>query len=273
MTEAELADLVALIRDVGRTEIMTRFRRLGPGDVHEKTGPLDLATVADEAGEAALAAGLRRLFPGCVVVGEEAASADPARLDEIAEADLCCIIDPIDGTFNYAAGVPMFGIMVAVVQRGQTVGAVIHDPVMDDTATALAGSGAWLVGRRLRVAAPAPANEMAGNVSWRFMPEPMRSTVCARLPRLGGAWDFRCAAHQYRMAAAGSCHFLVFHRLLPWDHAAGVLLHTEAGGYSARLDGTPYSPARFDGGLICAPDRACWEALRGELFNDLEGAN
>jgi fructose-1,6-bisphosphatase/inositol monophosphatase family enzyme len=111
-----------------------------------------------------------------------------------------------------------------------------------------------------------PVAEMAGNVSWRFMPEPRRTTVCGNLPRLGGAWDYRCAAHEYRMAAAGHCHFLVFNRLLPWDHAPGWLLHREAGGFSARFDGSDYSPARTDGGLICAPDRESWEALRETLL-------
>ena len=176
----------------------------------------------------------------------------------------------MDGTANFAAGLPLFGTMVAAVRRGAVVGAVIHDPVGDDTAVAAAGEGAWLEaeGRRaaLRVAAPAPVGEMAGAVSYRFMAEPVRSQVCARLPRVGAVWDYRCAAHQYRMMAAGHCHFSVFQRVLPWDHAAGWLIHREAGGFSARLDGGEYSPAVFDGGLICAPDRQSWEALRDALF-------
>ncbi len=57
---------------------------------------------------------------------------------------------------------------------------------------------------------PVPVAAMTGNVSWRFLPEPLRATVCANLPRLGGSWDYRCAAHEYRMAAGGHCHFAVF---------------------------------------------------------------
>ncbi len=101
------------------------------------------------------------------------------------------------------------------------------------------GAGPTCVWRR-----PVPVAEMTGNVSWRFLPEPQRSTVCANLPRLGGSWDYRCAAHEYRMACAGHCHLLFFNRLMPWDHAPGWLLHQEAGGYSARLDGSPYTPLR-----------------------------
>ncbi len=64
------------------------------------------------------------------------------------------------------------------------------------------------------------------------------------------------------MAAAGHCHLLFYNRLMPWDHAAGWLLHREAGGYSAHFDGIGYRPTRLTGGLICAPDKASWQLAR-----------
>ena len=266
----DLADLAAILREAARAEIMPRFRRLGAGAVRQKDGPLDLVTEADEAAEHAIAAALGRRFASAVVVGEEAASADPSRLALLADADLAFVVDPIDGTANFAAGLPLFGVMAAALVRGEVVAAAIHDPVCDDTALALRGEGAWTEapdGTRtgLRVAAPVPVAEMTGNVSWRYLPEPRRGIVCANLPRLGGSWDYRCAAHEYRMACAGHCHLLFFNRLLPWDHAPGWLLHQEAGGYAARLDGSAYSPLRSDGGLICAPDLASWQAAREAL--------
>ena len=270
MTAAELAEVVQLTRAVARAEIMPRFRALAPGDIQAKSGPLDLVTAADEAAELRLATGLTRLFPGCAVVGEEAATRDPGLLASIAEADLCFVVDPLDGTANFCAGLPLFGVIVAVVRRGEVVGAVIHDPLGDDTACAIRGEGAWLesAGARvaLHVAEAAPVPNMTGSVSWRYMAEPQRSLVCRNLPRVAAAWDYRCAAHQYRMMAAGHCHFVAFQRMLPWDHAAGWLLHREAGGWSARLDGGEYSPACTDGGLLCAPDKESWQELRTALF-------
>ena len=121
----ELAEVGTLVRAVARTEVMPRFRNLGRGQVREKTGPLDLVTDADEAAEAMLTQGLRRLYGGCVVVGEEAASAEPGLLGQIAGAELAFIVDPIDGTANFAVGLPLFGMMVAVMRRGETVGALI----------------------------------------------------------------------------------------------------------------------------------------------------
>ena len=250
---------------------MPRFRKLAAGDVRQKTGPLDLVTDADEAAERMITAGLAQQFPGCVVVGEEATAADPSRLNKLVDADLAFVVDPVDGTANFAAGLPLFGVMAAAIVRGEVVAAAIHDPICDDTALAMRGEGAWTEapdGRRadLRVAAPVPVAEMTGNVSWRFLPEPQRAIVCANLPQLGASWDYRCAAHEYRMASAGLCHLLFFNRMMPWDHAPGWLLHQEAGGYSARLDGNRYTPLRTDGGLICTPDRESWRAVRDTLL-------
>ena len=271
MTAAELAEVVQLVRAVARSEVMPRFRALAAGDVQAKSGPLDLVTVADEAAEARLTTGLQRLFPGCAIVGEEAATRDPAVMDAVGDAELCFVVDPIDGTANYCAGLPLFGVMVAAVRRGRVAAAVIHDPVSDDTALALQGGGAWTenaTGARasLRVAPPVAVPEMAGAVSWRYMPAAMQAVVCPNLPRVAAAWDYRCAAHQYRMLAAGHCHYAVYHRLLPWDHAAGWLLHQEAGGWSQRLDGSAYSPMHRSGGLVLAPDRDSGLALQAALF-------
>lgn len=272
MTPAELAEIVQLVRAVARTEIMLRFRLLRPGDVVVKSGPLDLVTVADEEAEARLTTGLHRLFPGCIVVGEEAATRDPGLMRAIADADLCFIVDPVDGTANFCAGLPLFGVMVAAVRRGEVVAAVIHDPVGDDTAVALRGEGAFMedaAGHRvpLHVAVPVPVAQMAGSVSWRYMPPERQAVVCPNLPRVAAAWDYRCAAHQYRMVAAGNCHFAVYHRLLPWDHAAGWLLHQEAGGWSQLLDGGGYRPTVTSGGLVLAPDRDSGLALQEALFS------
>ena len=180
------------------------------------------------------------------------------------------MVDPVDGTANFCAGLPLFGVMAAAVVRGEVAAAVIHDPVIDDTALALRGEGAWSEtpeGLRtdLRVAAPVPVAHMGGAASWRYLREPLRATVLRNLPRVHSSWDYRCAAHEYRALAAGHWHYLVFNRLMPWDHLPGWLLHREAGGWSAQLDGTPYRPGSTTGGLLCAPDRGSWEALHAAL--------
>ncbi len=271
MTSAEQRAVIALLREVSRTEIMPYFKHLGGGDVRSKSGPLDPVTVADEAAERALYAGLRALFPGDDVIGEEAVAQGTARIERLAEPGRVWVVDPIDGTANFAAELPLFGVMAALVEEDEVKAGFIFDPVSDDCAVALAGQGAWLEAangtrRSLRVAEPLPVGQMFGSMSWRYMEEPLRSHVLHRLDRLAAVTDYRCAAHQYRMLAGGHCHVQMFRKLLPWDHAAGWLLHREAGGYSRHFDGTEYRPSHITGGLLLAPDATSWEALANALL-------
>jgi fructose-1,6-bisphosphatase/inositol monophosphatase family enzyme len=262
----DLAAVAAILRSAAAVEIMPRFRKLAPGGVRTKSGPLDLVTDADEAAEARITAALHRDFPGCLVVGEEAASADPDLIGRLAAAELAFTIDPVDGTSNFAAGLPLFGVMAAVVQRGHTVAGIILDPVCDSYSAARLGAGAFETAAdgssaALHVASPVPIAAMTGMVSWRFMPEPLRDRVLPALPQFAQTWDHRCAAHEYRALIAGHSHFVVFNRLMPWDHLAGVLLHAEAGGVHAKFDGSRYLAGETSGGLICAPSHAARSAV------------
>ncbi|EFH10575.1 inositol monophosphatase family protein [Teichococcus cervicalis] len=268
----QAGEIAGLLRDASRAEILPRFRRLAAGAIRAKSNPMDLVTDADEAAERQITAALQARFPGCVVVGEEACAADESLLGKLAGADLAFVVDPVDGTANFAAGVPLFGCMAAAVVKGEVVAGWIHDPLGDDTAIALRGEGAWIEapdGSRtdLRVAAPAPLERMVAAVSWTWMAEPLRSRVTARLSRLSSGVQFRCAAHEYRLVASGGAHVVIYNKLMPWDHLPGWLLHREAGGYSARFDGSEYRPEHTGGGLLAAPDRESWEVARAALLD------
>jgi fructose-1,6-bisphosphatase/inositol monophosphatase family enzyme len=271
LDRADISAILELLREVSSRDIMPRFRHLSPAMIRQKTGRLDQVTEADEAAEAALAQGLRALFPGTDIIGEEQAAADPSCLALIEGDRPVFIIDPIDGTGNYAADLPLFGVMVTLVHRNRTLAGFIHDPVGDDTAIGLVDEPAWIEQRDggkapLQVAPPVPVGQMAGAISWRFLPEPYRTRIMNRLDRVAASWDYRCAAHQYRMLAGGHCEIQLFGRTLPWDHAAGVLIHRQAGGYAAKFDGAPWLPSDRAGGLILAPDQASWLALHEALI-------
>ncbi len=266
-TADDVPHLTAILIEAAQTEVLPRFKSLRDGDVRLKTSVFDPVTEADEAAERSITAALLERWPGSVVVGEEATAADPALLDQLADADLAFIVDPIDGTRNFIAGLPLFGVMAAVVVAGTIIAGVIHDPICGDTAHAFKGQGAWLsrpgqTPRRLHVAAPQPLDRIEAIVSTNHLPPPLRPLVQAKLPKLGSATWLRCSAHEYRLVAGGFCHVLFYNRLMPWDHAPGWLIHREAGGYSARLDGTPYTPTETTGGIILAPDRAAWDVVR-----------
>lgn len=81
--------------------------------------------------------------------------------------------------------------------------------------------------------------------------------------------SLRCAGLDYIRLARGEMHFLLFSKLMPWDHAPGVLIHAESGGHARYLEGGAYDPARIDAsGLLLAPDAASWLALRRLLLDD-----
>ena len=265
--------IAGILRNAARDIVLPHFHDLGAHQVRTKSSHLDLVTDADEAAEALITSQLAQAFPGALVVGEEAVAADETALDGLESADLAFVIDPIDGTKNFASGLPLFGMMVAVLRRGSCIAGIIFDPILDDFAAAIRGQGAWTErpdGRRLplRVCAARPVSEMLGVVSWMFLPEPLRSRVTNNMARFGGAANYRTAAHEYRLVAGGHYDFAFYRKLAPWDHLAGVLIHEAAGGFAACLDGRPYTlaSARDAEGLICAPDEASWKAVRATLL-------
>jgi len=273
LTPFDLRRTGEILAAAAQSEILPLFRRLDSTQIRRKTSAFDVVTHADEAAEAFITRNLLSAFPGAVVVGEEAVHRDPGLMDAIATAELAFIVDPIDGTKNFVSGLPLFGVMAAATSHGRVIAGAIHDPLRGDCAYALAGGGAWLEhadGSRMemQVAAPVPVAQMEGIVGTTFLPEPLRTQVNSRLSRLSTTTWLRCSAHEYRTIAAGHCHILFYNKLMPWDHAAGWLMHQEAGGYSAHFDGTPYLPTHTSGGLIYAPDEASWRAVRAALLED-----
>ncbi|CCV06554.1 Monophosphatase-like protein [Mesorhizobium metallidurans STM 2683] len=263
--------LAELLSDVAKAEIMPRFRRLSEGDIRQKTSAADLVTEADVNAERLITVKLRERYPQAMIVGEEACSDNPALLEGLGDADLAFVIDPVDGTFNFASGVPLFGVMLGVVVKGETVAGIIHDPVGKDWLIGAKGAGSHIRHahgsiEKVHVAEPVAISQMTGAVSWQYLPEPERSRLARNQTRTLSHFNYRCAAHEYRLLASGHGHFVVYNKLMPWDHLAGVLIHAEAGGYTARFDGSAYLPSHLGGGIIVAPDKESWRELRRELW-------
>lgn len=272
-TTIDINALALVLAQAAEAEIRPRFRALGTGDIRTKADANDLVTEADEAAERFIKREVAAQFPEALFVGEESVAADPALLPKLAGADLAIVVDPIDGTFNFASGVPLFGVMAAIVSGGETVGGIIYDPMGDDFVIAEKGGGAWQTGghepaKRLRARGGATLEEMTGMASTSFIERDRRARVLANLAKVAFVANYRCAAHEYRSLAGGNVHYLMYNKLMPWDHLAGTLIAQEAGAHAARLDGSPYEPRHVEGGLLVAPDRESWDLLRREVFVD-----
>lgn len=254
--------VTAVIRETAEAEILPRYRRLKSQDIRQKTGPRDLVTVADLETEKQLTRRLVDLLPGSRVVGEEAAADNPDILSYLSEDLPVWVIDPVDGTLNFANGRTAFAVIVALVLGSETVAGWIHEPLSGKTVAARRGEGAWQSGKRMRVAPPAPIGVMIGA---RYIGPKRAPALYTRIEAIGdqlGPKSFTsCAGAEYLGLARGTIHYAIFTRLLPWDHAAGCLIHREAGGYSANFRGEPYRPATGEGPHLLAPDKQTWQAL------------
>ncbi|MEO8560087.1 MAG: inositol monophosphatase family protein, partial [Rhodospirillales bacterium] len=244
-----------------------RFGKLAQSDIREKK-PGDLVTVADLAAEKSITAGLQKILPGIPVVGEEAVAADPALQEEIATAERAWIVDPLDGTSNFAKGRAMFAVIVALVERGRAIGGWIHDPINQRDAWVEHGHGAWLGDQRMQFTRSGTVKEMQGFVGFGFRRIVLEKMRPGALDQLGPITSLNCAGQEYIAMLGGERRFMLYRNVKPWDHAAGVLMMEEAGGYAARFDGTPYTPTTQDGGLLTAPDKTTWQQLHDIMLGD-----
>lgn len=261
MSEPDMEDVGALMREVAAEVIWPRFRALKDHEVMEK-GAGDVVTAADLESEAPLTAALMQMAPGSVVVGEEAHHEDPTILSRF-EADApVWVIDPLDGTRNFSRGRETFCMLVAYVVRHETRRAWLYDPATDRLAMAEAGAGATLDGAPLISPQPPGDGSLVGQINLNWFPTDRRGAIEREAKRRFGALDrLFCAGHDFLGQALGGRHFSFYRRLWPWDHAAGALIRREAGGVVGRLDGRPYLAGERVEGLLSAPDADSWARL------------
>lgn len=260
----------SLVREVAAGVILPRFRGLQRHEIEEKT-PGELVTAVDREAERILTAGLLTLKPGSIVVGEEACAAAPELMRRIADDEDVWLVDPLDGTANFAAGREPFAVMVALVRKRETVAAWMLDPVGGAMARAERGGGAFVGEERVKACLNCPPlAALCGAIHKRFMRPEDRVAVERRENALAAVLPgFMCAGREYPAVVAGELHFTVFQRLLPWDHAPGVLFVEEAGGTARRLDGSAYVPGDLRPGLLVAQNGYIWRLVRDSVLADL----
>lgn len=252
--------VAALIREVSETIVLPRHRQLEDADIQEKRKG-DLVTIADLEAEQCLTERLAALLPDSAVVGEEAVFADADRLKLLASEGAVWVVDPIDGTSNFANGKDAFAIIVALRFRGETVMGWIAEPAYDGMTIGERESGIAYNGRRVELGDEAAAAP------------PLTGTAARRLfDRAEAAGDYighvfrpSSVGHEYARMLRGEIQFSAYTRLFPWDHVAGNFLIGEAGGESRLLTGKPYDPQQPVGDLLSAATPALWRRLHETL--------
>ena len=261
------AAVAAVIVEAAQSEALSRFQALQAHEIAEKS-PGDLVTIADLETEQALNRALSGLLPGSVMVGEEAVGENPALLDALGTEEACWLIDPIDGTINYAAGVPLFATMVALVVHGEVVGGWVYDPVHHVMAMAEKGSGAYLDGQRVSLGPDPALNRLSGCLHLGGYDRELAAEAARNFDDVGPLLVLHCAGLEYQLMLRGRLHYAVYFHTNPWDHAPGLCILAEAGGHTARLDGSPYNlnVIHHPSPLLAAVGEGAWQGLRSGLF-------
>ena len=269
MIPPDIDRVSALLRQVAAEDVLPRFRQLMATEVIDKPtpgDPDDIVTAVDREVEARLALELAALAPGIAVLGEESAHARPELLHLLDADDPLWIVDPIDGTKNFAAGDDGFGLMLAFVWQGQTRAAWILRPALGDLFTAEVGAGAFRNGVPVRAPSTAARAIPRGPLKTKFMPAPLAAAIeAAARGRFEPASLTGCSATDYPAVLSGEIDFGLYHRLNAWDHAAGALILTEAGGVVEHLDGSPYGPRSRDRPTVIAANRSVAAQVQGWL--------
>ena len=211
------------------------MRRLGRAQKVRRKGPKDLVTAADVASEQCIRQMLHRRFPDIGFLGEEGTGAEgPGGR---------WIVDPLDGTIGFIAGLPFFGVSIALERRGRIEAGVILLPRLGELFVAERRRGAWLNGRRIRVSRTARLEDAVvalwhDDTVWgsrRLRERIARLALRVRNLRIFGA------AFSLAYVAAGRLDGYWEQSAKPWDVAAGALLVTEAGGRVTDGKGRPFT--------------------------------
>jgi myo-inositol-1(or 4)-monophosphatase len=233
------------------------LRHFSPDEMVAK-GARDYQTEIDVAVERHVAAGLAAAFPGYAIEGEEkagdrAAAAGAPRLH----------IDPIDGTTNFAWGIPHFSTVITLTEGEEIAAGVTYDPMLDELFAAEKGGGAWLNGRRLRIGrVPSPQESVVGAslpVPGQVKSVPIENyhrALRRLMDTVSGVRRFGSAALSLAYVAAGRLDGFFEDGLSMHDYGASVLVIREAGGVVTDFAGGPISnPGAI---LGAAPDLHRW---------------
>ncbi len=259
------------IAELAETVIRPHHKALTPEKIRRKSSANDLVTDIDEEMEDALRATLSRLYPAAHFVGEESVARDPSVLDALEGEGAFWIVDPIDGTRSFVNGSDEFGVIVALVENGETVMGWIYGMADRATMTAERGAGVHWRGGALEALTAFAEREYErprGMRSVGWLKEPWREAILDNLASDFDSAASRCSAYSYVKMARGEVDFRLSSSIHPWDHAAGALIVSELGGAVRWLDtGDPYRPqASAQRPLLASAAAEEWREFADQLL-------
>jgi myo-inositol-1(or 4)-monophosphatase len=254
-------ELQSLVARAGREELLPRFERVD----HRIKVDGSILTDADLAMQRRLCRDLAQRWPQIEFMSEEMSRDKQEALLRNSDRLLWCL-DPLDGTTNFAAGLPCFAISLALLSNGEPIVGVIYDPMHDECFRADKDRGAWLNERRLAVQSTRSSLDAAvALVDLKRLPATLARRLVEDSP-YASQRNFGSSALEWAWMAAGRGHVYLHGGQKLWDFAAGSLILSEAGGYSCTLDGEPVFKQTLDArSVIASSDNALFELWRDWL--------
>jgi myo-inositol-1(or 4)-monophosphatase len=226
-----IEQLQDLVRTAAQEELLPRFNHVG----HDYKADGSFITEADLAIQKRLADQLAEQWPGIGFLGEEMTEQEQTTL--LASGQSLWCLDPLDGTRNFAGGIPFFSVSLALLEAGGVTLGVVYDPIRDECFAAVQGKGATLNGQSLRV--PASGLSLAqctSLIDFKRLPKPLAGRLATEAP-YASQRSFGSVALDWCWLATGRCQVYLHGKQNIWDYAAGNLIFMEAGGYSTTLEG------------------------------------
>lgn len=232
-----LSTLRRCVRSAAAEELLPRFNAVETALKADGS----IVTEADHAMQDRLQAELAGHFPQYGLLGEEMTEREQlAQLQNSASG--VWVLDPLDGTSNFAIGIPYFAVSLALVETGRVSLGVVYDPVRDEYFHAVRGDGAWLNGQPLGTRYPAtPLARGIAMVDYKRLPATLATNLAAD-PPYSSQRSFGSVALDFCWLAAGRAHVYLHGSHNLWDYAAGLAILREAGGHSVTLDGESDPP-------------------------------
>lgn len=264
-------DVSSILIESAERFILPRHQNLKDHEISTKSGPTDFVTQADLDVEEHLTRVLPDLLPGSKVVGEEAVAQGKTDHDSLLATDgPLWVIDPVDGTQNFVEGGNQFGILLALVDKGETRTGWIYDVMAKRMTVAERGAGAFANGHKLKIQPTAPnLGDLSGFIGVKFAPEEHRAILKQKMNLLKNTKPLFSAVHVYLSIVENTRQFAMFRRTKPWDHLAGCLAVEEAGGYVRRWNNEPYDPRSGDAAcILAASSPEIWDAIFNDFIKD-----
>lgn len=256
-------DVTKLIYEVSDEIIRPNFNN-PDNRIYDKTGPEDIQTDADMASERFLKQGLSRIYPKALFLGEEECFESPDLIENLLNQDEkpVWIVDPIDGTRNFARGKAVFAVIIALVERKRPAYGWIYDVPGNRMVLAQKGKGTYLNNTRIQFPDTPPGDDELKGYA-------LRTKRLKAIEKNHGPFNLKslgCSGHEYINLVEGKRHFSINKNIMPWDHAAGALMIEEAGGLAKHWDGEDFYPYKTKNGLISACHKDIMDKLRPLLL-------